>query len=68
VDLLHVLMALADAGEPVLPWLEQFRAHSPEVAAGLKVLRDARSDWANAISRVLTIMEGPPLLRQGGAI
>jgi hypothetical protein len=68
VDLLHVLIALADAGEPVLPWLEQFRTRWPEIAAGLKFLRDARSDWADAISRVLNIMEGAPLLRQAGAI
>ncbi|MCL5421040.1 MAG: DUF1156 domain-containing protein [Nitrospirae bacterium] len=68
VDLLHVLIALADAGESVLPWLERFDARRTEMLAGLRFVRDLRAEWAGAIDRVIAVMEGAPLLRQGGTI
>jgi len=68
VDLLHVLIALADAGESVLPWLERFDVRRAEILAGLRFVRELRSDWTGAIDRVIAVMEGAPLLRQGGAI
>jgi putative DNA methylase len=66
VDLIHALIALADAGESVLPLLQQFRPRWLQIAAGLKFVRDVRSDWEPAISRVLAVMEGAPLLREAG--
>ncbi len=67
-DLWQALIALADAGESVLPLLEQFRAQWPEIAAGLKYCRRVRSDWETAIDRVIAVMEGAPLLAQHGAV
>lgn len=63
VDLLHVLIALADAGESVLPWLERFDARRTEILAGLRFVRDLRSDWVAAIDRVIAVVEGAPLLQ-----
>lgn len=68
VDLLHVLIALADAGESVLSWLERFDARRTEILAGLRFVRELRSDWVAAIDKVVAVIEGAPLLRQGGAI
>ena len=68
VDLLHALVALADASESVLPWLERFGTRRTEILAGLRFLRDLRSDWAAAIDRVVAVIEGAPLLRQAGVI
>lgn len=68
VDLLHTLIALADAGESVLPWLERFDARRTEILAGLRFVRELRSDWVAAIDKVVAVIEGAPLLRQGGAI
>ena len=68
VDLLHALIALADAGEPVLPWLERFPGRQAAVRAGLRFLRDERADWSAAIDRVLAIIEGAPLFNPAGAI
>ncbi|MGH8627646.1 MAG: hypothetical protein ACREYC_21035, partial [Gammaproteobacteria bacterium] len=68
VDLIHILIALADAGESVLPWLERFDARRTEILAGLRFVRELRSDWATAIDRVVAVIEGAPLLRQAGAI
>ena len=71
VDLLHILIALADAGESVLPWLERFDARRTEILAGLRYVRPDRADWTQAIDKVIAVMEGAPLLqhgnRQGGA-
>ena len=68
VDLLHLLIALADAGESVLSWVERFDARRAEILAGLRFVRNLRSDWAAAIDRVIAVMEGAPLLRTGGNI
>lgn len=68
VDLLHALIALSDAGESVLPWLERFDARRSEILAGLRYVRALRPDWEGAIDRVIGVMEGAPLLRHGGAI
>jgi putative DNA methylase len=65
-DLWQALIALADAGESVLPLLEKFRTQWPEIAAGLKFCRQARNDWESAIDRVIGVMEGAPLLVKHG--
>lgn len=67
VDLWQSLIALADAGESVLPLLEQFRGQWPEISAGLKYCRKVRSDWESAIDRIIAVMEGVPLFSQKGA-
>ena len=67
VDLLHALIALADAGEPVLPWLERFPGRRAALRAGLRFLRDERVDWSAAIDRVLAVIEGAPLFNRAGA-
>ena len=66
VDLLHALIALAEAGEPIWPWFERFPDRQAELRAGLRFLRDERADWAGAIDRVLAVIEGAPLFNQAG--
>ena len=66
VDLLHALIALAEAGEPIWPWIERFPDRQAELRAGLRFLRDERADWAGVIDRVLAVIEGAPLFNQAG--
>ena len=66
VDLLHAMIALADARESVLPWVERFDARRAEILAGLRFVRELRADWAGPIDRVIAVIEGAPLLRQRG--
>lgn len=66
VDLLHALIAMADAGESVFPLTERFDSRRSEILAGLRFVRELRSDWAEPIDRVVAVMEGAPLLRTGG--
>ena len=61
VDLLHVLIALAEAGEPIWPWIERFPDRQGQLRAAFRFLRDERADWAGAIDRVLAVIEGAPL-------
>jgi adenine-specific DNA methylase len=61
VDLVHLLIGLAWAGESVAPWLERFSHMRPKVRAALRFIRDRRRDWKEYIDRVLNIVEGAPL-------
>jgi hypothetical protein len=61
VDLVHLLIGLARAGESVAPWLERFSHMRPKTRAALRFARERRRDWADYIDRVLTLVEGEPL-------
>jgi ssDNA-binding Zn-finger/Zn-ribbon topoisomerase 1 len=63
VDLLHLLIGLAAAGESVVPWLDRFARLRPQLRAALRFVRDIRPDWKESIDRVLALIEGAPLLR-----
>ena len=64
VDLLHLVIGLAQAGESVVPWLERFAGLRSQLGAALRYLRDIRADWKEPIERVLALIEGAPLIRQ----
>ncbi len=66
-NLWQALIALADAGESVLDLLERFKPQWPEIAAGMRYCRLARSDWEQPIDRVIAVMEGTPLFEKGAA-
>jgi DNA-binding transcriptional ArsR family regulator len=63
VDLVHLLIGLARAGESVAPWLERFSNLRPKVRAALRFARERRRDWADYIDRVLNLVEGAPLFQ-----
>jgi putative DNA methylase len=64
VDLVHLVIGLAQAGESVVPWLERFAGLRSQLRAALRYLRDIRADWKEPIERVLALIEGAPLIRQ----
>jgi putative DNA methylase len=57
VDLVHLLIGLADAGESVAPWLERFSGQQPKVRAALRFIREERPDWEGPISRILPLVD-----------
>ena len=63
VDLLHLVIGLAAAGESVVPWLERFSGLRRQLRAALRFVCDVRPDWQNPIDRVLALIEGTPLLQ-----
>jgi len=64
VDLLHLVIGLAAAGESVVPWLERFGGLRNQLRAALRFVRDIRPDWREPIDRILDLIDGAPLLRQ----
>jgi hypothetical protein len=62
VDLVHLVIGLAQAGESVVPWLERFAGLRGQLGAALRYVRDIRGDWKEPIDRVLALIEGVPLL------
>jgi len=64
VDLVHLVIGLAQAGESVVPWLERFAGLRSQLGAALRYIRDIRVDWKDSIDRVLALIEGAPLIRQ----
>ncbi len=63
VDLLHVVIGLAGAGESVVPWLERFAGLRPQLKAALRFVKDRRPDWKESVEKVSALLEGAPLLR-----
>jgi hypothetical protein len=63
VDLCHVVIALADIGESIVPWLERFGGLRRQLRAALQFVRDIRPDWKEQIGRVLQLIDGTPLFR-----
>ncbi len=57
VDLIHLLIGLADAGQSVAPWLERFSGDRPKVKAALRFINDGRPDWKGPISRILPLVD-----------
>ncbi|NVM22146.1 MAG: DUF1156 domain-containing protein [Desulfobacterales bacterium] len=57
VDLIHLLIGLADAGESVGPWLERFSGERPKVRAALHFIEAVRPDWRGPISRILPLVD-----------
>jgi hypothetical protein len=64
VDLVHLVIGLAQAGESVVPWLERFAGLRSQLGSALRYVRDIRADWKESIDRVLALIEGAPLIRQ----
>lgn len=62
IDILHLLIGLADRGESVYPWLKRFDSRRAQIRAGLRYILGERIDWKEPISRILEVLDGAPLL------
>ena len=57
VDILHYLMGLAEAGENLVPWLNQFKPIIPNIRASFEYLWDRNPTFHDPINKVLSIIE-----------
>ncbi len=57
VDSLHYLMGLAEEGENLVPWLNEFQPIMPNIRAALEYLLDKNPTFQGPINRVLSIIE-----------
>jgi putative DNA methylase len=63
VDYVHLLMALAEGGDPLAPWLERFRGETPRLRAACDYLSSRNKTFAPALRKVRDLIEVGPLFR-----
>ena len=63
VDRVHLLLGLVEAGENLLPWLEGFRAETPQIRAAMEYIEGHSKHLAAGCRRVLNLLEVGPLLK-----
>jgi adenine-specific DNA methylase len=57
VDVLHYLMGLAEAGENLVPWLNEFKPVIPNIRVSFEYLLDKNPTFQDPINKVLNIIE-----------
>lgn len=63
VDKIHLLMALIEAKENVVPWLERWRGDAPQIRASCEYIERKRKDFAPLLQKILDLMDVGPLFR-----
>lgn len=61
IDYVHFLIALADGGENLRPWIERFRGMTPQIRAACEYLRAKQPRFADACGKILKFIEVTPL-------
>lgn len=61
VDYLHFLMALAEGGENLMPWLDRFRGETPRLRAACDFLAVRNKAFAPTLKKIRDLIEGVPL-------
>jgi len=57
VDVVHYLIALAQEGENLSPWLKRFEAIRPQLRAALEYLQDKNPTFLNPVRKIQQLME-----------
>ena len=57
VDVLHYLMGLAEAGENLVPWLNEFKPVIPNIRVSFEYLLEKNPTFQEPINKVLSIIE-----------
>jgi adenine-specific DNA methylase len=57
VDILHYLMGLAEAGENLVPWLNEFKPVVPNIRVSFEYLLEKNPTFQGPINKVLSIIE-----------
>jgi adenine-specific DNA methylase len=57
VDVLHYMMGLAEAGENLVPWLNEFKPVIPNIRVSFEYLLDKNPTFQDPINKVLSIIE-----------
>lgn len=53
VDIVHLLLGLAETGENVQPWIEKFSGKKPQIRAAMEYLKSVNKNFAESADRVL---------------
>jgi hypothetical protein len=63
IDYVHFLMALADGGEPLAPWLERFRGEAPRLRAACDYIGSRNKSFAPTLKKIRDLLDVGPLFR-----
>jgi len=61
IDYVHFLMALAEAGENLTPWLDRFRGEYPRLRAACEYLAVRNKGFTATLKRIQDLLEPSPL-------
>ena len=57
VDIVHLLLGLAETGENVQPWIEKFSGKKPQIRAAMEYLKSVNRNFAESADRVLAQLD-----------
>lgn len=63
IDYLHLLMALTEGGEPLMPWLERFRGETPRLRAACGYLATRNKTFAPVLKKIRDLLDVGPLFK-----
>ncbi len=66
IDYVHFLMALAEAGENLTPWLDRFRGETPRLRAACEYLAKRNKGFAATLKKIQDLLEPTPLFDPHG--
>ncbi|MEK7206090.1 MAG: hypothetical protein AAB254_11345, partial [candidate division NC10 bacterium] len=61
IDYVHFLMALAEAGENLTPWLDRFRGEYPRLRAACEYLAVRNKGFTATLKKIQDLLEPAPL-------
>lgn len=61
IDYVHLLMALAEGGENLMPWLDRFRGKTPRLRAACDYLSGRNKSFGPVLKKIRNLIEGVPL-------
>ncbi|MBW2105195.1 MAG: hypothetical protein JRI26_04015 [Deltaproteobacteria bacterium] len=57
IDYVHLLMALAEGGENIVPWLERFRGETPRLRAACEYLMFRKKGFTSSLKKILGLID-----------
>jgi len=57
VDVVHLLLGLAETGESVQPWIERFSGIKPQIRSAMEYLKNANKNFTESANRILAQLD-----------
>jgi len=57
VDIIHLLLGLAETGESVQPWIERFSGLKPQIRSAMEYLKKANKNFNDSANRILAQLD-----------
>ena len=64
IDKVHLLLALADSGENLMPWLEKFSGDRSRLRAAFAFLAEKNKNFTSACEKLMRLIDPLPLFSE----